>query len=52
MLSVRWAGGDNVGAGDSFFVLMRDVEKGEFVTGVSTWKPTVVPILETSFDGT
>ena len=45
-LSVRWAGGDDIGGGDSFYVMMREVEKDEVIPGVTTWKPKVELITE------
>lgn len=45
-LFARWSGGDTVGGGDSFYVLVED-EHGDIVEGLPTWKETKVPIGET-----
>jgi len=41
-LFVRWTGGDDIGGGDSFYVVMK--HKGEIVSGQRTIKPSVVPV--------
>jgi len=42
-LFVRWTGGDDIGGGDSFYVVMKNKD-GSVVTGQRTLKPAVVPI--------
>jgi len=41
-LFVRWTGGDTVGGGDSFYVVLK--HKGKIVPGERTIKPAVLPI--------
>lgn len=50
-LFVRWTGGDDVGGGDSFYVVMQ--HKGAIVSGQRTIKPAVVPITSSviTYDG-
>ena len=45
-LFARWSGGDVVGGGDSFYVLVADAA-GNVVEGAPTWKEKKVPIDET-----
>lgn len=45
-LSLRWAGGDVQGGGDSLYVLVRDARSGALQHGVATLKPAKVKIGE------